>query len=144
MSIITSKQARHVLWLLVGIAFLVLIGPTILTKADLNLFNRNLIRLWGLEPRPLSAGFCEETADQHSLQKLNAMSKYIATHEHLSNLSQGMLACLKGDSHAAEEIWLNGRNNNISTSLINTYFASLSSFTENRIIDTSHATDLGT
>lgn len=141
---IAFKQVRYILGLFIGVAFLILVGPTILGKVELNLFNRDLIRLWGLEPRPLSAGFCVESVDQHALPKLNAMAKDMAAHDDLSSLNRGMLACLKGDSHAAEEIWMNGSNNNDATSLIDTYLASLIAFTENRIIETPHTTDLGT
>lgn len=133
----------HILWLLVGVTFLVLITPTLRAKVDLNLFNRNVIRLWGLGPRPLASGFCVESADKHSLQKLDAMAKRIAKHDDLQSLHQGMVACLKGDSHAAEEIWLKREKGTVPTPFINTYWAALTAFTANRRIQTPIAANLG-
>jgi len=142
-SAITSKQTRYALGLFIGIVFLILIGPTILEKVELNLFNRDLIRLWGLEQRPLMSGFCVESADKHSLQRLDARAKHIAKYDNLHKLHQGMIACLKGDSHAAEEAWLTAEKNNAPTAPIDTYLAALVAFTEHRIIETPNAADIG-
>jgi tetratricopeptide (TPR) repeat protein len=124
--------SQHWVWglpLLVMLFSLFLAGPTLWARGHLNLFSRELTRLWTAETLSPGEETCHPSASSHALEGMAAHLQAAAGRIPHLERQQGQLACLQGDEAAARAYWAQGLAQLPADPLL-TLFASVSMFPE--------------
>ncbi len=128
------------LFSMIGLGML-LYGPTLWARAQLNQFNVVLARIWPYAQIIPTEEFCQPISNTARLDDMQAtLTQLQAADSHVA-LHQGMLACLYGDIKSAAAIWLDGlrRSPNAKALLM---FAVIANFRQGTVIDTKYAKDI--
>ena len=121
---------------------LLLLGPTLLARAQVNLFSADLARLWTRETLIPTDAACPP-AKQASLRAMQEQLKRIDEADAHASLHRGQLACLQGDVNQAGDIWLAGQNAAYVTDSVQFLDAAIAKFTEGDVLETDEAKAIG-
>jgi tetratricopeptide (TPR) repeat protein len=121
---------------------LVLLGPTLLARAQVNLFSAELARQWTPDTLIPTDAACPP-AENDSVQEMQARLARADGADAHAALHQGQLACLDGDVERAGEIWLTGQNGAYVTDPVQFLDAAIARFTNNEVLETTDAKSIG-
>ena len=132
-------------WGLIGVPLLlaiVLLGPTLVARAQVNLFSIGLARLWTTNVLQPTHDACPRVASAEALDALRArLAQADGADAHLA-LHQGELACLAGDVGRAGDIWRAGLDAGYSVDPVLLLDASIALFSKGVVLETAQAGEI--
>ncbi len=131
---------------LIGITILlalILLGPTLLARAQVNRFSVNLVRMWTRETLIPTDEACPPIADASVLSEMQARLNRAEDADVHAALHRGQMACLDGDVDRAGDIWQSGLDAMYVTDPILLLDAAIARFTRGEVLETSAREQIG-
>ncbi|MCD6290191.1 MAG: tetratricopeptide repeat protein [Anaerolineae bacterium] len=124
-----------VLALAIVVPSLILSTPAIWAAGLINAFDIELARQWTMDTvAPSQSKGCQPGDDVRMLQRMRIWLDYARDHDSRRAFHQGALACLSGDTAAAETAWRQDKGDTLTT-----LFAAIAAFANGHMLDTPFA-----
>ena len=121
---------------------LVLLGPTVWARGQINLYTRDLVRIWQPDRLIPTDDACPPLADAAQLQAMQARLAQADGADAHRLLHQGELACLQGDVRRAGAIWMAGQASYLPDPVL-LLDAGIAGFSDGRILETPEDEGIG-
>ena len=135
-------SVRVIIWPVVGGLFLILVGPTVWARWQINRFGLQWARVWTDSTLFPGSGACSSSMNAITEQMRSYLQRAGGS-DSLAALHQGVLACLQSDLQQAGQVWRSGSTR--SRDPVLSLFAAVATFaqTPGRMIETPYAGGLG-
>jgi len=140
----TKRNSFAVYLVTLGIIlFFTLKAQTFWVSGAVNLFNRELLRVWPMEPVELAQTFCSPANDLEAVQGMTTLLENSASDQDPALVSrQGQLACLEGNLQEAQAAWRQVSKTSVPQPAALLLLVS-SLFAQGQVIETPLAFDVG-
>ncbi|HEY79611.1 MAG TPA: tetratricopeptide repeat protein [Caldilineae bacterium] len=140
-----AKRSGRWLTVLAGVFLLfalLALGPTLLARAQVNLFSVALARHWTPDALVPTDNACPRSADAEIWLSLEARLARGRDHDPHRALHEGQLACLQGDRAEAERAWISGLKADYVSDPLLLLNAAILQFARGAVLDTADAEGL--
>lgn len=124
------------------VLFLLLVGPTVWARSQINLFGLDLVQVWMEDPLSPSQDACSPYADAETVQLMLTRLRRVGHYDPRVILHQGAVACLQGDLPQAEALWATSAGKHPPDFMMS-LFAAVAAFVDGRMLETPYVDEIG-
>ncbi len=121
---------------------LILLGPTLLARASVNLFSIDLARVWKPDTLIPTDAACPPADDAVMLQEMRNRLKRAGDADAHPSLHQGQLACLAGEEDRAGDSWQAGLDASYVTDPLLLLNTAIARFARGEMLETDSAEEI--